>query len=112
MALPKAGTAVLASLERLPNPLALLKAFQTNALRLFGFFAPRNGTAVLASLERLPNPLALPKAFQNQTSFAFGFFNAPQLTKASFRRCVALKKPLICMRGLVARTGIEPVTPP
>ena len=42
MALPKAfGTAVLASLERLPNPFALPKAFQTNATRLFGFFSPR-----------------------------------------------------------------------
>jgi hypothetical protein len=57
----------------------------------------------------LPNPLALPKAFgtvvfrlaQND----FGFFNAPQLTKASFRRCVALKKPLIYMRGFVATIG-------
>ena len=48
---------------------------------------------------------SLPKAFQNQTSFAFGFFNAPQLTKASFRHCVALKKPLICMRGFVATLG-------
>jgi len=37
---------------------------------------------------------SLPKAFHKQTSFAFGFFNAPQLSKASFRRCVALKKPI------------------
>ena len=34
----KDGTAVLASLKRLPNPLDQPKAFQTNALRLFGFF--------------------------------------------------------------------------
>ena len=53
----------------------------------------------------------LPKAFQTNTTCSFGFFNAPQLTKASFRRCVALKKPLICMRGFVERTGIEPVLP-
>jgi hypothetical protein len=52
------------------------------------------GTAVLASLERLPKKGSVPKAFQNQTSFAFGFFNAPQLSKASFLRCVALKKPV------------------
>jgi len=41
----------------------------------------------------IPNGL-LPKAFQKQTLFAFGFFNAPQLSKASFRRCIALKKPI------------------
>ena len=78
VALPKAGTAVLASLERLPNPLAL----------------PKAGTAVLASLERLPNPLALPKAFQKQTKFAFGFFNAHPLNQASLFRGFALKKPI------------------
>jgi hypothetical protein len=48
---------------------------------------------------------ALPKAFQTNTACSFGFFNAPQLTKASFRRFVALKKPLICMRGFVANIG-------
>ena len=83
-----------------PKPSGLSALPTSSAVAL-----PKAGTAVLASLERLPNPLALPKAFQNQTSFAFGFFNAPQLTKASFRRCVALKKPLICMRGFVANIG-------
>ena len=62
--------------------------------------------------KRLPNPLDKPKAFQTNTQCLFCFFNAPQLTKASFRRCVALKKPLICMRGFVAGTGIEPVFAP
>lgn len=55
---------------------------------------------------------SLPKAFQTNAKRLFGFFNAPQLSKASFRRCVALKKPLICMRGFVAGTGIEPVFAP
>ncbi len=53
----------------------------------------------------LPRPLDKPKAFQTNTQCLFCFFNAPQLTKASFRRCVALKKPLICMRGFVASIG-------
>ncbi len=53
----------------------------------------------------------LPKAFQTNTTCLFGFFNAPQLAKASFRRCVAIKKPPICMGGFVERTGIEPVLP-
>ena len=53
----------------------------------------------------------LPKAFQTNTTCSFGFFIAPQFTKASFRRCVATKKPPICMGGFVERTGIEPVLP-
>ena len=44
-------------------------------------------------------------AFQTNAKRLFGFFNAPQLLKASFRRFVALKKPLICMRGFVANIG-------
>jgi hypothetical protein len=48
---------------------------------------------------------SVPKAFQNQTSFAFGFFNAHPLNQASLFRGLALKKPLICMRGFVASIG-------
>jgi hypothetical protein len=47
----------------------------------------------------------LPKAFQTNTTCSFGFFIAPQLAKASFRRCVAIKKPPICMGGFVATIG-------
>jgi len=47
----------------------------------------------------------LPKAFQTNTTCSFGFFIDPQLTKASFRRCVAIKKPPICMGGFVANIG-------
>ena len=32
--------------------------------------------------------------FNSKLCLLLSFFNAPQLTKASFRRCVALKKPL------------------
>ncbi len=32
------GTAILASLNRIPNPLALPKAYQTNTTCSFGFF--------------------------------------------------------------------------
>jgi hypothetical protein len=46
----------------------------------------------------------------NKLGLLFGFFNAPQLTCASTRRCVALKKPLTFVRGFVARPGFEPGT--
>jgi len=36
-----------------------------------------------------------PKPFKSKLRLLLkGFFNAPQLSKASFRRCVALKKPI------------------
>ena len=54
---------------------------------------------------------SVPKAFQDQTSFALGFFAPRLFTKASFRHSLETKKPLICMRGFVERTGIEPVLP-
>ena len=38
------------------------------------------------------------------------FFNARQLTYASIRRCVALKKPITFVTGFVARPGFEPGT--
>jgi len=44
-------------------------------------------------------------AFQTNASRLFGFFNAPQLSKASFRRCVALKKPPEYSGGFVATLG-------
>jgi hypothetical protein len=54
------GTAVLASLERLPNPLALPKAFQTNAKRLFGFFnAHPLNQASLIRVFALKKPITL-----------------------------------------------------
>jgi hypothetical protein len=56
--------------------------------------------------------MALPKAFQTNASRLFGFFNAHPLNQASLFRVFALKKPLICMRGFVAGTGIEPVFAP
>ncbi len=37
---------------------------------------------------------ALPKALQPNASRSVGFFKAPQLSGASTRRCVALKKPV------------------
>jgi hypothetical protein len=79
VALPKAGTAILASLKRHPKWGSLPKAF---------------GTAVLASLKRHPKWGSLPKAFQNQTSFAFGFFAPRLFTKASFRHILETKKPI------------------
>ena len=92
----KAGTAVLASLECLPNPLALSKAFGTvNSLRSLTSSA-----------------VALPKAFQTNATRLFGIFNAHPLNQASLFRVLVLKKPLICMRGFVERTGFEPVLPP
>ena len=72
----------------------------------------KDGTAVFASLKRLPNPLALPKAFQTNALRLFGFFAPRLFTKASFRHILETKKPLICMRGFVAGTGIEPVFAP
>jgi hypothetical protein len=51
--------------------------------------------------------LVLPKAFQKNASHPFGFFNAPQLTCASTRRCVALKKPLTFVRGFVSRSRAD-----
>jgi hypothetical protein len=41
VALPKAGTAVLASLKRHPKWGSLPKAFQNQTSFAFGFFAPR-----------------------------------------------------------------------
>ncbi len=48
------------------------------------------------------NSSIYPKPFKNKLRLLFGFFNAPQLTCASTRRCVALKKPLTFARGFVA----------
>ena len=53
---------------------------------------------------------ALPKALQLNASRSVSFFNAPQLTNASIRRCVALKKPVTYVTGFVARPGFEPGT--
>jgi hypothetical protein len=64
-----------------------------------------SGLSFFALLKTTSSAVVLPKAFQTNAKRLFGFFNAPQLTKASFRRCVALKKPLIYMRGFVATIG-------
>ena len=56
--------------------------------------------------------VALPKAFQTNALRLFGFFAPRLFTKASFRHILETKKPLICMRGFVAGTGIEPVFAP
>jgi hypothetical protein len=61
--------------------------------------------------KRLPKKGSLTKAFQTNALRLFGFFNAHPLNQASLFRGFALKKPLICMRGFVERTGIEPVLP-
>jgi len=56
--------------------------------------APYPNAGIANAAHCLPRHCSLPKAFQTNAKRLFGFFNAPQLSKASFRRCVALKKPL------------------